>query len=92
VKRPFRELVDEYYYESLSDSYAESDCQQEDPKFAYHAYNQISSAFLSIKRGRKAKDKDMDGLEYDRYVKSFDERLRVKNPLTWWRQHESGLS
>ncbi|KIX05612.1 uncharacterized protein Z518_03584 [Rhinocladiella mackenziei CBS 650.93] len=89
IKRSFRELFDEYYDECYGDVDTESDDQQEEPKSAYHEYNQISSEFLSRKRKRIAKDKDKDSLEYDRYIKSVDEKLKVKDPLVWWNQHKS---
>src|SRR5262249_12951900 len=89
AKKSFHKLYHEYYNEIYWDADTESDHQQEEPKSAYHAYTEISSEFLSKRRKKSMKDKDKGSLEYDCYIKSFDEKLKVKDPLVWWKVHDS---
>jgi hypothetical protein len=78
------------YCERISnvDSY-DFESPPNEPSSSYLAYDGFSADYLS-RRYNKQKRTDMESLELERYLRSFDCRLiGIKDPLVWWKEHQT---
>ena len=53
------------------------------------SFDAFSADYLS-RRHQKQKQKDMESLELDNYLRAFDPRLQgLNNPIAWWKEHQT---
>lgn len=84
AKKSFKDLFLEYCNRiSLTDSTDDSESEADEPKSAYHAYNEVSQEYLN----RQGQKQHRENVELNTYTKTFNRRLRkLKNPLAWWKE------
>lgn len=94
AKKTFKALFLKYSEKNASANMAvepaaaHNESQSSKPKSTYLSYDGFSADYLS-RRCQKQKRKDVESLELDNYLKSFDHQLVIDSPLNWWKERQT---
>jgi hypothetical protein len=90
VKKAFKSLFLKYSGNNASGDTAvepahSTESRSSEPKSSSLAYGGFSAEYPS-RRSQRQRQKDVESLELDNYLKSFNHQLVVHSPLDWWKE------
>jgi hypothetical protein len=93
AKKTFKNLFLKYSANNASGDTAvepaqSTESRSSEPKSSYLAYGGFSAEYPS-RRSQRQRQKDVESLELDNYLKSFNHQLVVHSPLDWWKERRT---